>query len=547
MDESNLVKRMEASLRVAIDDYFRHTTQNEIRRDISDDFILRLAHDGVRAKANLREMLRKSTVWDEGLQALVINGTRTHEPDYSLIHRPAYQIFDKMPYEVSRYEKLQQAIRFFDNCDKEAGIAAIQELAPDAYRPNRKKSRVFKSLCDSLGVTDETHGSEFQRLFTWIADEMNSKKINYKLFVSINPAHFLTMSNPKYDKRGTMLTSCHTFNSTEYSYNCGCAGYAWDDVTMIAFTVDDPDNPELLNNRKTSRQLFMYKPDNGLLLQSRLYDAQGGTHGAQKVSALYRDLIQREIAEIEGAINLWKTEKYCSNRRGITIRPGKGYGGYVDWKYSDFDARISIRNDHAEDFEVFDVGTYGLCIVCGDEISEGLYCSCCEDSPRIRCDHCGEYCSETWLVHDRDGEEIDVCEDCLSEFYTCCADCDEYHYSSNTHCVSGDRYVCEECFNENYTCCDDCGEYYRNDSDCLHLAYDADGCECYICDSCREFAYEYCEHCNETYHESLMHTFCDKDGNEIRVCADCLEELEEDSEARTGSRQRLRLGLQSFQ
>lgn len=528
MDDSKLVERMEASVRQAIDDYFRHTAQAEVQQDISDNFIWRLACDSVHAKSELREMLRKSKVWDENLQALVINGTRTHEPDYSLIHRLAHEIFSVLPYDLVQNDKIARAIRFFDNCDREEGIAAIMELAPDAYRPNRKKSRIFKALCDALGVTDETRGSQFQRLFAWIADEMNSKKINYKLFLSINPAHFLTMSNPKHDARGSMLTSCHSFNSTEYPYNAGCTGYARDDVTMIAFTVDDPDIVETLNNRKTTRQLFMYKPGNGLLLQSRLYNTHGGTTGAQKESALYRDLIQREISEAEGAVNLWKTEKYCTNQQGVTIRHGAGFGGYSDWVYTDFDARISIRLDCIDTFETFEVGDSGLCVICGEESSQGLYCRYCEDEKHFRCDHCGEYCTDLTTVYNSDGEEIDVCESCLDEYYTCCDDCGEYHYASNMHCVSGERYVCEDCFENNYTCCEDCGEYYRDDDGCLSLVYDADGCECYVCENCRESEYEFCEHCQETYHHSLMHTFCDEDGNEIRVCDDCLKELEEE-------------------
>ena len=43
------------------------------------------------------------------------------------------------------------------------------------------------------------------------------------------------------------------------------------------------------------RQMFAYKVNNGLLLQSRLYNTSGGTYGAQKESKLYRDLVQREI------------------------------------------------------------------------------------------------------------------------------------------------------------------------------------------------------------------------------------------------------------
>ena len=42
------------------------------------------------------------------------------------------------------------------------------------------------------------------------------------------------------------------------------------------FTVADPADKETLNNRKTTRQVFAYKPGNGLLLQSRMYNTSGG-------------------------------------------------------------------------------------------------------------------------------------------------------------------------------------------------------------------------------------------------------------------------------
>ena len=61
---------------------------------------------------------------------------------------------------------------------------------------------------------------------------------------------------------------------------------------------------------------------------------------------------------------------------------------------------------------------------------------------------------------------------------------------------------------------------------CLSLAYDRNRNEVYICESCRENEYEYCERCNETFHESLMHTTRDDGANEIRVCEDCLAEIE---------------------
>ena len=204
-----------------------------------------------------------------------------------------------------------------------------------------------------LGVVDLTPGSNFAHNFAQIADEMTSKKIDFKLFVSLNPAHFLTMSNPKGDFRGNSLTSCHSFNSTEYEYNNGCSGYARDNYTFITFTVLNPDDKETLNNRKNMRQIFWYEPDSGVLLQRRLYNTAVSTRREEDESKIFRNLIQREISNLEGQPNLWKTSTYCRNGK-VSFMGGDGLGRYQDWQHEDFAAKLSIRHDHDDHSEIFE-------------------------------------------------------------------------------------------------------------------------------------------------------------------------------------------------
>lgn len=64
------------------------------------------------------------------------------------------------------------------------------------------------------------------------------------------------------------------------------------------------------------------------------------------------------------------------------VRCGVGENSAITSKsylslYPDFDAKISIRQDHAHDFKTFDVGTYGLCISCAGEIYSKLLCDDC--------------------------------------------------------------------------------------------------------------------------------------------------------------------------
>ena len=520
---NQLISLAERNIWTAIEDYKAHTYKTEVLDDISGSFVKRLAEDSVAAKADLRNLFSKSTTWDNDLQSIIINGNRTHDPNYgrvySLAHDILFNVIENSDY--STKEIIYNAIRFFsdptfDKQDKY--IAAINSLAPKAYKPNKKKSRIFKALCDSLGVTDETAGSNFQKLYAQFADELSAKKINFKLYVSINPAHFLTMSNPKNDSRGDTLTSCHSLNSTEYTYNCGCTGYARDNVTFIVFSVADPDNPETLNNRKTTRQLFMYKPYNGLLLQSRLYNTSGGTYGAQEESKVYRDLIQREISDLEDAPNLWKTFTSFNNEH-CELRAGEGFGGYTDWYYKDFDAKISIRSDHSNNYKSFTVGTYGLCISCAEEIDEGLYCDSCGTWETCEC--CNDRCNETWLVHNHNGYEIYICESCL-ENYACCPHCNEYYPIDDMIRVDDYNYVCQHCLENLYELCDCCDQYYLTEE--MYDAIDQYGYDTRICESCRD-DYYLCEECSRYVHENDAINAIDANGDKVTICSDCRNRL----------------------
>lgn len=465
MEVNEIIQRAKEHIWDAIRDYGEHTSQTDVMDSCTGEFVNRLACDSTYAKQSLRQLFSKSPVWDSELDALVINGTRTHDPDPDRIYQLGADILSDAIYRAdgNRVNLIRNAIRFFyDPAFEEQGAAAIKLLAPKAYAPTKKKSRIFKALCQELGVVDETAGSDFQRLYAQFADELTSKKIGFKLYVSINPAHFLTMSNPKGDRRGTTLTSCHSFNSTEYEYNVGCTGYARDEVSFIAFTVADPADKESLNNRKTTRQIFAYKPGNGLLLQSRMYNTSGGVYGASEDSKLYRDLIQREISMLENVPNLWKTYPTVGEK-SFCVERGDGFGGYPDWEYENFDGKVSIRADHEEDFRSLVVGSYGLCVSCGCETSYGVYCEDCKDGRGggYYCECCEEYVDEElYSVRDSRGNWIEVCEDCRDRYYEQCEVCGEYHIREDMTFVTlrdGDHaYVCEDCM-DSYEVCPHCG------------------------------------------------------------------------------------------
>ena len=85
MEAKEKIRLAEENIRQALIDYGRHTSRTEVLDDVPDAFIRRLEKDNYYAKQKLRELFKKSPVWNEELDALVINGTRTHDPDYSRI------------------------------------------------------------------------------------------------------------------------------------------------------------------------------------------------------------------------------------------------------------------------------------------------------------------------------------------------------------------------------------------------------------------------------------------------------------------------------
>lgn len=116
MGSNELVAMTERNIRQALCDYGAHTPQRAVLDDVGDAFIARLARDSVDAKSELRALLSKSPAWNEELQALVINGTRTHDPDFQRVHNLMYRILGGRIAESDSdmQKKIFTAMRFFD-------------------------------------------------------------------------------------------------------------------------------------------------------------------------------------------------------------------------------------------------------------------------------------------------------------------------------------------------------------------------------------------------------------------------------------------------
>lgn len=492
----------------------------------SDAFITNLAIDSTQAKTELREMFRRADGWNEDLQAVILTGTTTHDPDDTKVYRLASELLDPAPIAQSVTDDMAYLDRaylvhaknyFLRDAEKNNVYAdALKHFIGNKFRVDKKKSKLFQELAKAVGVYDGKADSEYQKLYAKLADELNGRKLDFKLFLSINPAHILTASNPVGNPK-SMLVSCHSLNNPDYAFGAGNIGYARDEITFVAFVVDNPDDAATLNYRKTSRQFFFYKPNSGVLLQSRLYDAQGGTWGEQQLSTLYRDLVQRTISKAEGAVNSWKTCTYEHNQFDIRFKKDSDFGGYEDWiKCHDERIKLSVRKDCLDTAEkYFVIGAPSLCVNCGKEVSrDRWFCDECDGEHTI-CAECGRLvltdCGD-WAIND-DGEKVFVCDECLMDKYSVCEKCGEYHHRYNlTEVASGDM-VCDNCLAELYTYCEECGHWVPND-------YTTDIGGRIICNDCLNENYCRCEECGEWVYCEDAHW--DKPGDTL-LCDYCYE------------------------
>ena len=116
-------------------------------------------------------------------------GYNGKDPDYYLIGKLMEKIFNLKERDMADRTSLGQkpdnqlwydykmACRLFrtphlSDDEKFESIMAIEKIAPGAYEYGKKPSRIYRSICDAIGVSDETRGSRFQRLFARVADEL---------------------------------------------------------------------------------------------------------------------------------------------------------------------------------------------------------------------------------------------------------------------------------------------------------------------------------------------------------------------------------------
>lgn len=470
-------------IKKGIDAYNKHLDKDFPSIKIGEDFVKNFSKESFTAKGMLRNMLRQHPLWNEDKMCVV----KEIEIKISLNRKKVDDLLIEFFYTLlSSHERAFFHDFFLNEEYCPDYLEDFIKFAGNAYKADRKKSRILRQLCKQKGW-DKIDG--FEKWFAEISNELNTKTKKVDLIVSINPAHFLTMSNPHHDSRGEMLTSCHSLNA-DYEYRNGCTGYALDAVTMIAFTVDNTADEESWCNRKTSRQLFMYEPGSGVLLQSRMYNANGGTTGQQAESEGFRKAIEEIISVCENTPNEWDSGTYTSKRfkKKIAFEENDFFGGYPDWKYEQFNAILSTRKGYIP--KVYFVGNIGMCLNCGKhtEDEEGIYCEACDEELT---EHVCEFCGKK-MHHDESleayyhGDIIKICD----------------------HCANSDDFVE----------CNDCGCLYH-----IEDTEEAQDSGVRICENCLENSdtFARCYSCDGIYHKSNLTTTTNADGMEIPICHHC--------------------------
>lgn len=140
------------------------------------------------------------------------------------------------------------------------------------------------------------------------------------------------------------------------------------------------------------------------------------------------------------------------------------------------------------------------------------------------CDHCGEnHHNDVKTRAQKDGRNLDICDDCLNNHFEWCEKTDAYYHESEMEEVLVSRrnggYVSmnvhEAWREDNCYSCDDCGQYHEYSS-----SHEVSGNQ--ICPSCYEDNYFRCNSCEEHFHND--------DYGEDGMCQSCVDSQDSDDD-----------------
>ena len=505
--------------------------------DYSDYALEIIIDTWAREKASLIEAFKKHPNYLEGKFMIAFDHNYDRKIDshasrdfsgwLTNIQGPIHDLRDALPEEIQK-KRIEECVaylpddifNFLNGLDciaartiSEETAQRINNFAPAVHAHNgQKTSRVINKLLTYLGYNKHP---DYNREFAKYADSLSPLTIKRHTILSLNPLDYLTMSF------GNSWASCHTIDKTNkrgmpnaYSgcYSSGTISYMLDPSSMVLYTVDaEYDGNEYWDQPKINRQMYHWGEEK--LVQSRLYPQDNDCD--DEVYIPYRNIVQEIMSTIFDFPNLWSFTRGTSAASRYINSRGTHYRDYCN-----FGSCVLSRIKGSENENCFDVGASPICIECGDRHSDCECISCC-DGERCTCDDCGCIIDEDDAYYVGGGT---YCRDCV----TYCDWCDEYHRGSNN--MAYDRngneiYVCDDCLSDYFRYCEHCNEYVHEDN-----MTDIDGYDTYVCDDCLREHYGQCEECEEYFLLEDMH---EHNGN--RYCNDCYADIEDEDEEETES------------
>ena len=364
----------------------------------------------------------------------------------------------------------------------------------------------------TLEVTEEDCLTRARKKYTEYADYMNELSVTRHTVLSVNPMDFLRMSY------GNSWQSCHyisTDGDESGCYSAGCWSYAYDNQTMIFFTVDaGVDDDNITYADKYTRQLYFW--NGSALLPSRVYPAEDNL--SDPVYKSNREIVEQIIADCTGYGNLWKNMGKKSTELDIDSR-GMHYRDYNCHSYPVYMPTFLVQDSADKDmtdFMNFAIGSdKAICVCCGNRLDEENYpiCYSCARG-RYTCERCGD----TYHSED-DGSYVEgswACRYCVDNYAVWDEYEEEYIWTSNAVYVEDYGYVHEDRCDEyhGFYQCEYCGRWFRYDDDGEWAGGD------WYCNECAEEHLATCSRCGELLPIEDMYRMPDGE----YVCSDCLDQ-----------------------
>lgn len=408
-------------------------------------------------KRGLYDLLRRHPNWDERELAVVFRFSEERELDHNIVDEAKFEMME-LARECGLADDalddfkiaLDAATASYSRVPDEQLLPRIQKYGGITCAAGQKASRIINKLCIHFGLdryvkekTDQDeHGNTvtkkvcpYNAVFARLADSLNPVHIPKTGVLSIHPCDFLEMSN-----RDDSWHSCHCLE--DGGYRGGCASYMGDAASMIFFTVDETITDNFHKAPRITREIFCYQE--GMLMQSRLYPTDD-----DKQRRLYRNLVQKTVADCLGVPNLWKMENKEEGVRPY-LETADGSFHYRDYEYGY--AVLSFLKSWDAPFKTIMIGSRTLCPCCGEHtrLRSALTCGNCnrvvlckecgreipQDSARYLdgayyCETCRPVCSQcgafirgkAHTALDRADKKFVLCEDCFEKFSAPCQEC----------------------------------------------------------------------------------------------------------------------------